>query len=814
MSLASVDGTRFFAPILIAMLSLSVIANGGALARQEAYAQGTENNIDPKVKLERSTRDVYSMQPVTIYAYYYNGGSDSQTQEEVKLRVAAEISAKSDRQGINLPKSSPIIAEMVMVPVGGAKSGWYIAQVPGLPSESFALASQQSAGSPPAAPPFQQPQNAAASSEAKMTIASSVKYDLIVDGNKKASGSYNVIEGRQANKKVPPLVSALVYDAIQDGSVREETQGLGPKGWTWPGKSEMKVLVVAADEKPDGIGQQVFEYSTNDGGWQKAELNPDHAMSDLDELTGAVNESISSIEDAIRKFKPDFDLPDSRPSIQIGYATIPGQPAGSYVKFKASATDVDRNKSTSPAGLYYTVNSNSKSATAAADKLLIVDPHVSLWLHQTNAVQYAGVVKSAVDSGIPEDLRNYYGAVAKTAKALDDRKLESFHHWEYLGQDYDFYIAYPKSNLSDMLKKPDAGWKAIILSNLWLGYSDSKDSLFNWDLAKLEVIDDISKYVKENHAGLIVTHGTLADWHVWTDCSKQQPVGARGNVGSSAQDVSLDNESTVAAHLGMPQLALFEEVRDKAAESLCSNQKTRAAGQAVGTMPLQIPYIQTTGKMAATKEAKAAGFNIPTEFTIATHKEFKKNSSNNKAFTQVGWQLGLAPDDAATVIQKVKESKQSGKTYKQITSFAATIIAGNSKTAGKMDKSISDSLGGGGMNSLYKSVALAAEKKDGKSQTSASVSIPPAAVKGNVTIPLDKGVYDKVVQLKPVRLVAVSDDGLAGIVAYDKYWDRQGYRSVYLSFEPEASDSNVAKPMMLELLKWSQGWSYSQPGTR
>lgn len=111
-------------------------------------------------------------------------------------------------------------------------------------------------------------------------------------------------------------------------------------------------------------------------------------------------------------------------------------------------------------------------------------------------------------------------------------------------------------------------------------------------------------------------------------------------MGSSAQDVSLDNESTVAAHLGMPQLALFEEVRDKAAESLCSSQKTRVAGQAVGTMPLQIPYIQTTGKMTAAKEAKAAGFNIPAEFTIETHKEFKKNSSN-KAFTQVDGSLGL-----------------------------------------------------------------------------------------------------------------------------------------------------------------------------
>lgn len=127
-----------------------------------------------------------------------------------------------------------------------------------------------------------------------------------------------------------------------------------------------------------------------------------------------------------------------------------------------------------------------------------------------------------------------------------------------------------------------------------------------------------------------------------------------------------------------------------------------------------------------------------------------------------------------------------------------------------MDKGVSDSLGGGGMNSLYKSVALA-EKKGGKNQASVSI---PTAVKGNVTIPLDEGAYDKVVQLKPVRLVAVSDDGLAGIVAYDKYWDKQGYRSVYLSFEPEASDSKSAGDLIREMLKWSQGWSYRQIGTR
>jgi len=62
--------------------------------------------------------------------------------------------------------------------------------------------------------------------------------------------------------------------------------------------------------------------------------------------------------------------------------------------------------------------------------------------------------------------------------------------------------------------------------------------------------------------------------------------------------------------------------------------------------------------------------------------------------------------------------------------------------------------------------------------------------------------------MSQIKLVAISKDGLAGIMTHDKYWDRNGYRSVYFSFEPESSEGTIAKTLLLQATEWSMKWEF------
>jgi hypothetical protein len=59
-----------------------------------------------------------------------------------------------------------------------------------------------------------------------------------------------------------------------------------------------------------------------------------------------------------------------------------------------------------------------------------------------------------------------------------------------------------------------------------------------------------------------------------------------------------------------------------------------------------------------------------------------------------------------------------------------------------------------------------------------------------------------------VKVIAVSSDGLAGVVIHDKYWDQSGYRAVYFSFELEASNDTVANTLFKQAIEWTLKWEY------
>lgn len=715
------------------------------------------NQIPPiagqvSVKLQRSPQDTHSMQPVLVYAYY------SGTFNTIRLKVTADINTSVNPIGvISIPKPPVRTVEITMVPAGWG-AGWYVAGIPGLPSQTVTA------------------------QVAKITVTSRVSYKLLVDGVEKDSDSYTVTE-EAVEKKIPPLVSASVYGVVDDSSIISETLGLGPKGWTWSSKSDMKTLILATDNKGlAGLAKLTFEYSVGGGSWKELPVSDDPIMVTVRDFVSTLSSDLEGVENDVRLKVKDFDLPDPVPSLMIASATVSAQPAGSYVKFRANATDVDGNQVSSPMGLYYTVNKSS-----AVKKILIVDPHVWLWLYRENVIQLLDTVKSNSDYQVPTDLTG----VLKIAQVVKDYGVEPFHHWEYLGGTYDLYIAYPKSTLTDQL---NSRWDVIILSNLWLGYLSAGDKSWDWDLKDLGVFDKVADYVRANHTGLVATHGTLGDWKIWKGCGEPQKVGSRGHTGEAVSDLNVVKETTVAGLLGVPHLALWEFARDKAAQALCT--EAPPVGMAVGSTPLQVPFVPFNGTMQVTDDSKNLGWNIPPEFTIATRSIYR--DSGVQSYTQVGWQLAM-PSGLAYIswLKANDQSPLANKLYQKLSNLVMNITSLNVR------QSLNDSLKGG-LNSLYNSII---QSNITGTRLDATVRLPDLNRSTRLTVDIGRNL-DQLLQLLPVKLIAVSNDRLAGIMTNDKYWHRDGYRSVYFSFEPEASEGSIAKTLLLEAVNWSMKWEY------
>jgi hypothetical protein len=87
-----------------------------------------------------------------------------------------------------------------------------------------------------------------------------------------------------------------------------------------------------------------------------------------------------------------------------------------------------------------------------------------------------------------------------------------------------------------------------------------------------------------------------------------------------------------------------------------------------------------------------------------------------------------------------------------------------------------------------------------------NVSLPQGVLEYNISLP--STALEKLSQKLPVKVIAVSNDGLAGIVIYDKYWDQNGYRAVYFSFELEASNDPITSTLLKQAVEWVLRWEY------
>jgi hypothetical protein len=724
--------------------------------------------------------EVYAWQPALIFAQVVGDFA------EVKLNVKVKIISSTEPSIQDFPRSLSISYTVVMLPVSWAW-GWYVTAISGLPNETRQFQYDPLGPLPP--PPI----------SVTLKIGSEVNYDLLIDGNIIDSGSYIVLEGK-ADKLLPPLVIATVYDVLDAPSLLSETMGLGPRGWTVGAGEVMKILIVALDDKGlEGVSSLTFEYKVGVGPWALSLVYEDLLMQPLNNFINNANSFIQQIENIIGQ-----DLfPEVHLSMTTAYAEIPSQPIGNYVTFRANATDVDGYTSVSPMGFYYVVNKASPART------LIVDPHVKLWLLQENVEQLLKVLKQHSSYKLPADFTGNMTLTAMISEALEKYGVVPFHHWELLGKYYNLYIAYPDERIVDLLKNQTEGGfepQVITLSNLWLGLENYE--FWDWDLRDIvvngkSVLEHVIQYVKKRHAGVIATHGTLSDWLVWLSCTNHYKVGSRGHVGDEIQDLDVMNEKTVASLLGMPQLALWEFVRDEVAKIFCANPQLQPLGCAVGSLPLQVPFIPLNKSFSATPEGANHPIlqGLPEEFEVEIPSIY--NEFGFKAYTQVGWQLAMPKALAYLAWYRANETRHLAE---QLVNKLAKLAenATSREVLSENASRILDSLEWG-LERLFKAIVSANITDMSFNMT---LDLPNLGLM-NLTRDID---YRNLLQLLPAKAVAVSKDWLAAIIAHDKYWDQNGYRAAYLSFEPEASNSSVAERLLVNTLEWVRQWQY-QPIT-
>ncbi|MGC8975548.1 MAG: hypothetical protein ACP5KB_05060 [Thermoprotei archaeon] len=49
---------------------------------------------------------------------------------------------------------------------------------------------------------------------------------------------------------------------------------------------------------------------------------------------------------------------------------------------------------------------------------------------------------------------------------------------------------------------------------------------------------------------------------------------------------------------------------------------------------------------------------------------------------------------------------------------------------------------------------------------------------------------------------------MAGIIVHDKYWDPDGHRAVYFSFEVEAGKGSIVEKLLVNAVEWVRKWRY------
>jgi len=639
------------------------------------------------------------------------------------------------------------------IPLIPLSSKFYISCIPGLPTFKTTLRYKSSL--------FREP--------LILSLSSYVKYKIYIN-NYEYEDNYMVIERKFKDEK-KPLIIMLNNNIDALNSISELT--LSPLSTP----NNLSLKIIALDNL--GIADIRFEYSVNNSSWIYVGPQKHELMKYLEAFYTKVNEEIiNSIENSLKQLI-QLSIPRIKTPLGIYTIVLSNLNIGTFVKYRARAKDIYGNIAMSFTGLCYIYNSSSSV------KVLIIDPHVKLQLIQENAKYLKEFIALAESYGITNEFLTLYTEYIEISKLIHKYRSIHFHHWEYLGEKYQIKIVEPNEYVIKELQsyKPDV----IILSDLYLGLN--KFNSLNWDLTMKtynnnSILKYLLNYIRENHVGLIATHGTLCEFSLLLNDTMFK-IFSEGYIAPDLNDVSLIVHESLANALGLSLLSLYKYVK---------NQVTYVEDKYLA--PLQILWVPWNGSLIPTSNTQTLGWYIPSE-PITIPNPYMHIGSEFRAYTQVGWQLGFNTSimDKA-LINTIKYRDFIANNYNDL----LQLIIRNTNIR-KYDKDIFTIIN----LSIINTIPLFQNIFSNMNVYDDSIIINTSQI--YIKIPLTKQLLKSIVDSQTLRIIAISPDYKAGIIAYDKYWDFEyGYRAIYFSFEIEAGMGNAAKILLQQAVEWCNNW--------
>ena len=487
-------------------------------------------------------------------------------------------------------------------------------------------------------------------------------------------------------------------------------------------------------------------------------------------------EIINSIESSLNQLI-QLSIPKIKTPLGI-YTIVLNPDIGTFITYRAKAKDIYGNIAMSFTSLCYIYNSSSSV------KVLIIDPHIKLRLIQENTKYLKEFIALAKSYGITNEFLTPYSKYLEVSKLIPRYRSIHFHHWEYLGEKYQIKIVEPNEDIVKELQsyKPNV----IILSNLYLGFN--KFDLLNWDLTtktynNCSILKYLLNYIRENHVGLIVTHGTLSEFSLLLN-STEFKIFSEGYIAPDFNDINLIIHESLANALGLSPLSLYKYIKNQIIYTFTDDKYLA---------PMQILWVPWNGSLIPTYDARTLNWYIPDE-PIVIPNPYMHISNEFRAYTQIGWQLGFNSSIVEKALMNTMKyrdfiASNYGDLLRLITNntniqkyISMIINLSITNTIPLLQNALSN------MN-IYNDLII--------------INISQIYIK----IPFTRQLLKSIIDSQALRIIAISPDYKAGIIAYDRYWDfEHGYRAIYFSFEVEAGIGNAAKILLQQAIEWCNNW--------
>lgn len=473
------------------------------------------------------------------------------------------------------------------------------------------------------------------------------------------------------------------------------------------------------------IEEVTFYYRVNYGEWQTRAVKT-ATINENEEMYNSIVSRIYNRSAIIRTF--------------YGKATIPAQKAGSVVEFKVVVKDKEGHISESIIGKYFVVNPSGKH-------VLIVDPSVreELFLEGAESVE---LLVNATEV-YPVDLSDYKEELDKVKPFLNNSRFLKRHHWEYLAQYYNITIVSPEE-LATALKEVQP--RVVILSNLWLK---------RWEIPDIQ---GLIKYLRENNAGIIATHGTLFDGSVY-DGEKLIHMGPISHIGT----FDAYEKESLATLLGFELLPVVEEAKKESAEK---------GNYAIFEIPTILPFVPSSEKVIIKN--------------IGLIKSVSSLEFSNETDSAFGWQYILPSESLKFARDAIREKKRLEQD--KILEFFSLQerIFGYSKPA----------------RGIYALDFPLVDALRTLSFTDDEVRIQIGGTP--VILTPDRPIIERVRLLSAINkdivsIDAISKDYLSSIITRDEKHRGDGIRSAYISFEIEAGGEEELLALK-DIVEWASNF--------